>query len=80
MDAQRLVVMANQIAEFFAGMPDHAEAVDGVAAHLRQFWEPAMRQELLAHVSDLARNPRLHAGAEPLHPLLAEALQQLRSP
>ena len=70
MDAQRLVAMANRIAEFFAGMPDRAEAVAGVAAHLRQFWEPAMRQELLAHVEE--------AGAGPLHPLLADALQQLR--
>lgn len=79
MDTQRLVVMANQIAEFFDGMPDHGEAVEGVAAHLRQFWEPAMRQQLLAHVRDRRRD----AGSDDdsaarLHPLLAEALQQLQ--
>ena len=70
MDAQRLVVMANRIAEFFAGMPDRAEAVAGVTAHLRQFWEPTMRAELLAHVGS--------AGSSGLHPLVAEALEGLR--
>jgi formate dehydrogenase subunit delta len=69
-DALRLVAMANRIAEFFAGMPDRAEAVAGVAMHLRQFWEPAMRAELLVHVSS--------AGSDGLHPLLAEALEGLR--
>lgn len=79
MDAQRLVVMANQIAEFFAGMPDRAEAVEGVATHLRQFWEPAMRQQLLAHVRDRQRDPGVDDdSAGRLHPLLAEALQHLQ--
>lgn len=70
MDAQRLVAMANRIAEFFAGMPDRTEAVAGVATHLRQFWEPSMRAELLAHVGE--------AGSGGLHPLVAEALDGLR--
>jgi formate dehydrogenase subunit delta len=69
MDADNLVRMANRIAEFFAAMPDHDEAVDGVASHLRKFWAPVMRQDLLAQVA---------ASGDPaalgLHPLVAEAL------
>lgn len=70
MDAENLVRMANRIADFFAAMPDPDEAVDGVATHLRRFWEPRMRAELLAH---------LDAGGAGLHPLVAQALQRHRA-
>ncbi len=48
MDARKLVKMANQIAAFFAADPDRKAAVDGVASHLKRFWEPRMRREILA--------------------------------
>ncbi|HMN92769.1 MAG TPA: formate dehydrogenase subunit delta [Hydrogenophaga sp.] len=67
MDTEHLVQMANRIAEFFDAMPDHGEAVEGVAQHIRRFWEPRMRAALLQH----ARQTR-EAG---LHPLVAEALR-----
>jgi formate dehydrogenase subunit delta len=50
MNADKLVEMANRIGEFFAAFPDRAEAQAEIAQHLRKFWEPRMRQELLAHV------------------------------
>ena len=50
MDGQKLVKMANQIAAFFAAEPDRKAAVDGVAGHLKRFWEPRMRKEILAMV------------------------------
>ncbi len=50
MDGQKLVRMANQIAAFFAAEPDRKAAVDGVAGHLKRFWEPRMRREILAMV------------------------------
>ncbi len=50
MDIDNLVHMANRIAEFFEAMPDHDEARDGIAQHLQRYWEPRMRQELIAHV------------------------------
>lgn len=67
MHVDKLIQMANRIAEFFAAMPAHDEAVDGVANHLRKFWPPAMRLELLQHVA--------LAGDTGLHPLVAVALQ-----
>lgn len=58
----RLVAMANDIGTYFNSEPDRAAAVAGVANHLRRFWEPRMRQKILAHLgtggaglSDLAR-------------------------
>lgn len=48
MDTNNLVHMANRIADFFDAMPDRAEALDGVAHHIRRYWEPRMRRLLLA--------------------------------
>ncbi|MGF6604933.1 formate dehydrogenase subunit delta [Paraburkholderia sp. GAS448] len=48
MDAQNLIEMANRIGEFFESMPDHDEALAGIADHIRCFWEPRMRRALLA--------------------------------
>lgn len=62
MNVERLVEMVNDIANYFAAEPDHATAVSGIATHLRKFWEPRMRKQILAHLdagghglSDLAR-------------------------
>lgn len=49
MKVERLVAMANDIAAFFASEPEREVAVAGVANHLRRFWEPRMRREILAH-------------------------------
>jgi hypothetical protein len=43
MDVNNLIRMANRIAEFFEAMPEHDEALDGVAQHIQKFWEPRMR-------------------------------------
>jgi formate dehydrogenase subunit delta len=68
MDSPATIRMANRIAEFFAAMPERDEAVDGVAQHLRRFWTPAMRRELLA----IADTPQ----ASLLHPLVLAALER----
>jgi len=47
MDAHKLVKMANEIASFFEGEPDRATQIEGVAGHLRRFWDPRMRREIL---------------------------------
>lgn len=49
MSPDKLVYMANQIATFFKTQPGD-EAADRVASHLRDFWEPRMREQLLAHI------------------------------
>ena len=66
MDIDHLVHMANRIGEFFQAMPDRAEAMDGIATHVKRFWEPRMRHELARHLD-------LGAGAG-LMPLVHEAL------
>lgn len=62
MDAQRLVAMANDIANYFASDPDRESGIDGIADHLRKFWDPRMRRQLVAYIEgggeglgDLAR-------------------------
>ncbi|MGH8244573.1 MAG: formate dehydrogenase subunit delta [Steroidobacteraceae bacterium] len=51
MNVQRLVAMANDISNFFGADPDPAAAAEQVAAHLKKFWEPRMREEIRRHVS-----------------------------
>jgi len=69
MNAERLVHMANSIGDFFAAMPDPAEARTGIATHVRKFWEPRMRRAMFEHVD---------AGGAGLHPLVLQALQEHR--
>jgi formate dehydrogenase subunit delta len=47
MHTDSLIRMANQIGAFFEAMPDRPEALEGIALHLKKFWEPRMRRELL---------------------------------
>jgi formate dehydrogenase subunit delta len=45
---ERLVSMANDIAAFFNAEPDRAEAARGVANHLKRFWDPRMRRQIVS--------------------------------
>lgn len=47
MNTEHLVQMANQIGSFFQSYPDADEARQGIATHVRKFWEPRMRQLIL---------------------------------
>jgi formate dehydrogenase subunit delta len=49
MDIHRLVKMANEIGTFFEGAEHHHEAVASIAAHLRNFWDPRMRSEIIQY-------------------------------
>jgi len=64
----KLIYMANQIAKFFAAQGEAAAA--GVADHLRAFWDPSMRTEIIAWVQ---------AGGDGLSPV-AEAAVRLLPP
>ena len=48
---QGLERMANQIADNFAGLPADA-AAQAVAEHLKRFWDPGMRRDLVEAVGD----------------------------
>ncbi|MFL9881693.1 formate dehydrogenase subunit delta [Paraburkholderia agricolaris] len=52
MDNQNLIDMANRIGDFFDSMPDREEALDGIADHIRRFWEPRMRRALLSTLDE----------------------------
>jgi formate dehydrogenase subunit delta len=64
---ERLVYMANQIAQNFATMGEEA-AVVATADHIAHFWDPRMRARILAHAP----------GALALSPIAAQAFDLLR--
>ncbi|MFO1188368.1 MAG: formate dehydrogenase subunit delta [Alphaproteobacteria bacterium] len=70
MEAQRLVHMANQIAAFFKAYPE-PEAIAATATHIRDFWDPRMRQQLAALVT---------AGGDGLTPIARKAALALGEP
>ena len=70
MDAKKLVKMANEIGAFFQAEPDRQAALDGVAGHLKRFWDPRMRRELLRGVDE-------QAGAG-LSPIVLDAIRANR--
>ena len=62
MHTEKLVRMANKIAANFDYGPDKSQAVAGVVDHLRRFWTPLMREEIVGYddqgevrLSDIAR-------------------------
>jgi formate dehydrogenase subunit delta len=49
MRIERLVAMANDIGAFFDAEPDKAEAAQSIAGHLKRFWDPRMRRQIVSH-------------------------------
>ena len=64
----RLVYMANQIGKFFVSQGEE-QAVPGIADHLKKFWDPRMRAQILKH---------LDAGGAGLDPPVRRAVEQLK--
>lgn len=67
MSPEKMVRSANQIAVFFKTQPGD-DAVDRVAAHLRDFWDPRMRSQLTEYVN---------AGGQNLDDLVLQAAAKL---
>jgi formate dehydrogenase subunit delta len=67
MESENMVHMANQIALFFASYP-REDAIAGVADHLRKFWEPRMRRQIIGYVE---------RGGAGLHEVALEAVKRL---
>ena len=70
MDIHHLVKMANDIADFFEAEEDKSKAAKGVADHLKNFWDPRMRREILRYVDQ--------QGGAGLKPLALNALEMHR--
>ncbi len=67
-DLDHLVIMANQIGDFFASYPPE-RAREGLRNHLRTYWDPRMRTALLEHID---------AGGDGLQERVIEAARLLR--
>jgi formate dehydrogenase subunit delta len=67
MSLDKLVYMANQIGKFFASQGTE-NAVVGTADHIRKFWDPRMRNQIIAH---------LKAGGAGLDPAVRAAIGRL---
>lgn len=48
-DINKIILMANQIGDFFAPYPPERRA-EGIRNHLRTYWDPRMRSDLLAFI------------------------------
>ncbi len=69
MDARKLTMMANQIGAFFKAQGE-AEAPAAIADHLKKFWDPGMRADIMAH---------LDKGGVGLDPLVKRAVELLKA-
>jgi len=65
MSPDKLAYMANQIGKFFAHQPQD-KAVASIADHIRKFWDPRMRKEILAHLSAVQLDPSVRKAVEQL--------------
>ncbi len=68
MEAEKLVMMLNQIAAFYRRRPAEEAAVE-VGRHVAKYWEPRMREQAYAY---------LDAGGAGLDPNAASGLARVR--
>lgn len=64
MEDRDMIRMANQIAAYFEAY-SRAEAIEGIAKHIKLFWDPRMRAHLDTYVAN---------GGEGLSPLVITAI------
>lgn len=71
MKIERLITMANQIGTFFEAAADFEAGADDVAGHLKRFWDPRMRDQLLEHLEE--------EGPDGLLPIVVTGLRRNRN-
>jgi formate dehydrogenase subunit delta len=49
MNISQLTKMVNDISAFFESESGREKAIEDVASHMRRFWDPRMRREIVAH-------------------------------
>jgi formate dehydrogenase subunit delta len=69
MNSEKLIRMANEIADFFRPYPEQ-QAVTGIRDHLVAYWTRKMRETVLAHADH---------GGEGLDPLVVKALRSFKT-
>ena len=65
MSHDRLAYMANQIGRFFAHQKED-QAVASINDHLRKFWDPRMRKQILEELDTAELDPRVRRAVEGL--------------
>jgi formate dehydrogenase subunit delta len=65
----KLAYMANQIGHFFESQKPET-AVAGIEDHLRKFWDPRMRNKIVAQLAE---------GKIQLDPLVRDAVERLEN-
>jgi formate dehydrogenase subunit delta len=70
MHSEKIIRMANQIAAFMRSKP-REQALEGLAAHISDYWEPRMRRQLFEIVA---------VGESALDPLVVAAAPRIRRP
>jgi len=70
MNIEHLVRMANEIGAFYASEHSGEEAARSIATHLKRFWDPRMRTQIIEHYA---------AGGEGLDPAPRAAVAMLAS-
>ena len=50
-NVEHLVKMANQIEAFFRTETDRNVAVESISNHIKRFWDPRMRKQILQHIN-----------------------------
>jgi formate dehydrogenase subunit delta len=68
MAPDKLVYMANQIGKFFTSQ-GHDQAVAGTLDHIKKFWDPRMREAIVAHLDN---------GGSGLDANVRQAVEQLK--
>ncbi len=68
MHIEKLIKMANDIADFFNAESDKDIAAEGVKKHIMRSWEPRMKKEIIKHYQ---------ANGEGLNPLAEMAVKKL---
>ena len=69
MHIEKLVKMANDIANFFNAESDKEIAAEGVKKHILRSWDPRMRKEIIKYYQD--------SSGEGLNSLAAKAVKKL---
>jgi formate dehydrogenase subunit delta len=69
MNIEKLINMANDIADFFNAESDKDIAAEGVTKHILRSWEPRMRTEIIKY--------HLEKSGAGLNPLAAQAIKKL---
>lgn len=67
-NVEHLVKMANQIEAFFRTETDRSVAVESISNHIKRFWDPRMRKQILQYI---------HVGGIGLGDLATDAIKSL---